>query len=191
MAVGRGLAWTSGGRTVPSGQGPASYFWAQQCAPGLGEQREFFLCHWGPCGGVSKSDLHKLARRFPGTDSAVGQADTSLLGSSPFDRPWAGQRPAGKAGTPAVTQPGKPSCSLGPRPAGWGLRCGVSGHSLPSHAPLLSVLCPSWSRCSVCACGTSCHDNSQGRSSQRFLSPSQSLTSGRRMEQAEQMPAPT
>lgn len=172
---------------VPSELGPASCFWAQ----GPKYQRVFFLHRRGPCGGVSESDLHNLIRRFPVTDSAVGQANTSSLGFSPLDSPRVGQCPAGKAGNPAVTRPGPPSCSLGPRPAGRGLGSRVSGRrSLRSGAPSLSGVVPSWSRCSVCVCGMSCHDNSQGRNAQRFLSPSQALTSGRRMEQAKQLPGP-
>lgn len=83
-----------------------------------------FLHRQGPCSGVSESGLHNLIHRFPVTDSAVGQANTSLLGSSPLDSPWVGQRPAGKAGNPAVTrlgsrvQPGPPSSEVGAQPRG-------------------------------------------------------------------------
>lgn len=131
---------------VPSELGPASCFWAQ----GPKYQRVFFLHGRGPCGGVSESDLHNLIRRFPVTDSAVGQANTSSLGSSPLDSPRVGQRPAGKAGNPAVTRPGPPSCSLGPvqRGGDWGagspgvtacLQARLHSAALCRLGPVLSV----------------------------------------------------
>ena len=107
-------------------------------APKLGAQWVFLHCR-GPCSGVSESDLHNLIRRFPVTDSAVGQANTSLLGSSPLDSPWMGQRLAGKAGNPAVTRPGKPSAAWAPVQRGGGSASGPRGVTACAHVHLRSA----------------------------------------------------